>query len=583
MVVTHGLPHADPGTPDSRSPGRYLWWLIRMQKGRTAIGALVGSAWMASLAIPPFVISKAIDEGIEERSLVKLLVWTGGFIATGVVIATLGILRHRLMTFARMDASSRTNALLVRHVSRLGAALGRRVASGEVVHASAADVVHISLVMTTTGPGVGAVIALIVVTGLLWSVSPVLATVVVIGVPALTVAVRPLFKRLETAEVNYRSAQGSLTTRASDVVAGLRVLAGFGGREIFADRYREQSQNLRTLGYRVAGVTSWIESLGTGLPALFVAVVIWLGARMAALGQITVGEMIAVYGYTAVLVTPVSFLIEGGYDLVRGRVAAQRVINVLNLPPAPSVVGPLSASPRFPASLIDPDSAVEVPAGLTVGLVSADSAGIAIADRIGRFGDTRATWGGVLIAGIPLAEVRRRILVAESESYLFAGTLRDIIRGSGTHGDEAIIAALHAAAADDLLQGLPDGLDTRLNAQARTLSGGQRQRLRLARALLYAPEVLTLMDPTSAVDTYTDATIAERLRAARSGLTTVVVTTSPVLLGQTDTVMYLCAGQVVARGSHLDLMRRESGYRHLVARQIGDDDDVRDIAAEDVR
>ena len=123
-----------------------------------------------------------------------------------------------------------------------------------------------------------------------------------------------------------------MATRLIDVLAGLRVLNGLGGKPFMADRYEQQSQGLVGRGYRVAGPSSWVGALSSGLPALFLAAVVWLSARMAATGAITIGDVVAVYGYVAVLVVPVASLIEGGGDIARARVAGQRIIDLLNLP-----------------------------------------------------------------------------------------------------------------------------------------------------------------------------------------------------------------------------------------------------------
>lgn len=135
--------------------------------------------------------------------------------------------------------------------------------------------------------------------------------------------------------------------------------------------------------------------------------------------------------------------------------------------------------------------------------------------------------------------------------------------------------ALHTAAADDIVQALPDGLASEIDAQARNLSGGQRQRIRLVRALTANPEVLLAIEPTSALDAHTEARVASRLRAARDGRTTVVTTTSPLVLDHMDTVHYLVDGKVAATGTHRDLLDREPGYRALVARDTDAEEAVR--------
>jgi ABC-type multidrug transport system fused ATPase/permease subunit len=173
---------------------------------------------------------------------------------------------------------------------------------------------------------------------------------------------------------------------------------------------------------------------------------------------------------------------------------------------------------------------------------------------------------------MPLADVRARILVEEHDSYLFAGTMREILSIRPGLRDAEIMAALHVVSAEDVVESQPQGLDTPVGARARTLSGGQRQRIRLARALLTEPEVLILIDPTSAVDAHTEARIARRLHAARQGRTTVVMTTSPLLLGRADEVAFLCGGRVADSGTHAELLERQRDYRALVSRDADIDD-----------
>ncbi|MEU1163879.1 ATP-binding cassette domain-containing protein, partial [Streptomyces sp. NPDC005921] len=132
--------------------------------------------------------------------------------------------------------------------------------------------------------------------------------------------------------------------------------------------------------------------------------------------------------------------------------------------------------------------------------------------------------------------------------------------------DAHLTQALHAAAANDIVQGLPHGLDSQIDAQARNLSGGQRQRVRLARALLTDPEILLAVEPTSALDAHTEALVAERLRSARAGRTTLLTTTSPLMLARADEVIYLVDGKVAATGTHEELLADTPGYRALVTR-----------------
>ncbi|MDW4909572.1 ABC transporter ATP-binding protein [Streptomyces sp. ADMS] len=571
--------YEDPGTPDHRGPGRYLLWLVRQQWRRSAVGALLGSSWTTLMALSPYLMSRAVDDGLEPGDQAVLAGWAGAILAAGTFSAWLSIMRHRTMTRIRMDANFRTVKVVIGQAVRLGAALPRQVGAGEVVTIGVGDVSTIAQSLTFVGPGVGAIVSYGVVAGLLLSVSPTLAAVILLGVPVVALLVGPLLGRLQGVESSYRERQGVLTTRIGDLSGGLRVLNGLGGKGLFADAFRRDSRRLQEQGYRVGAVSSWIQALGVGLPTLFLALVTWLAARLAAQGSITVGELVSVYGYVAVLIVPVAFFIECGFQISRALVAARRVVRFLALEPDDDSGGRGLDAPASPSALHDPESGVSVVPGRLTALAGARPADAAtVVDRLGRFTPSAATWGGVRLDEMSLSQVRARVLVADNEADLFAGTLRDLVSGRREPTGEAIARAVRAAVADDIVLGLPDGLDSAIDAQGRNLSGGQRQRVRLVRALLADPEVLLAVEPTSALDAHTEATVADRLRAERTDRTTVVASTSPLMLDRADTVYYLVDGKTAAVGTHQRLLAEEPGYRALVARDADEPDEEHPVS-----
>lgn len=555
------------GVPDLRGPGRFVWWLISCQPWRVLRGALYGTLWMGVLMVPPYLLSRAIDDGLRAENPRALFLWVAVLVAVTLLNAALSILRHRTMSLVRMDAAHRTMRVVTRHSTVLGASLARRVSSGELSTVQAADVLLIAHILTMTGPGVGSVIAYVGVAILLFTMSPPLAAIVVFGVPVLALVVGPLLGRLHGRQRTYREHQGATTALAADIVSGLRVLCGIGGKEHFARRYEERSGALLGQGYRVSETTSWFHAVSACLPVVFLGVVTWVAARLAVLDQITVGETVAVYAYVAVLILPTFFLIEGATGITQGLVSVRRVLRVLHLEPPSAGSGVNRAGPAPGSELDDPASGVTVVPCTTTALVAASpKEAAAVADRLCRYIDSEVIWGGVPLRDVELTEVRERLLLSDNSAYLFAGPLREVLDPHGGRTDAELREALRVAAATDLLDAMPDGLDSSVEPQGRNLSGGQRQRIRLARALLADTEVLVLVEPTSAVDSHTEATIAERLHEARSGRTTVVVGTSPLLLDRADRVVLLVDGEVAAVGTHGELAQTRNDYRTLVLR-----------------
>jgi ABC-type bacteriocin/lantibiotic exporter with double-glycine peptidase domain len=563
--------YADPRSGDLRSPLRFLLWLIAGQKWRVLRASLVGSAWMVGLAVPPYLLSQAIDKGLHAENTGALVGWVLALVAVCVANAALGGLRHGTMTKIRTYSAYQIGLSTVRHSTRLGAALGRKSSSGEVVAIGLGDVQDISTALTVTGPGVGSLVAYVVVAMLLFAISPLLSVVVSAGVPVLAVTIGPVLHRTHGAMTPYREQNRVLINRLIDIVTGLRVLGGLGGKQTYLGRYREDSQALVRQGYRVGAASSWTGALGSGLPTLFLAAVTWIAARMAAEGSITVGQLIAVYGYVAMLVVPVASFIEGAQQLTAATVAARRVIRFLALEPDHGE-GVRDIGPD-PGVLHDPVSDVEVPPGFFVALASAEPADcVGVLERFARFTVSDATWGGVRLDEVALPRIRSRILLAENDAALFAGTVREAVAGRCEAREPGLGHAITAAVASDVVDALPDGLDSVLDSQARNLSGGQRQRLRLARALYAQPEVLLMTEPTSAVDAHTEATMAARLREARRGLTTVVTTSSPLVLDRADLVLHLIHGRVASAGTHHELWLSDPAYRATVSRTTAERD-----------
>ncbi len=579
---------ADDATPPLDAD-RLILWLVRRQWRTLMAGAAFGIPWMLSIALIPAAIGKAIDDGLVARDGRALILWAGVILGMGVVSAVTTNLRHWFAVTNWLFAAFRAAIVTERAVRRAGPALTRDTAAGEVLTAFANDVWKLGNVFDVSARMAGAIVSFIVVSTILLRGSTTLGLVMLIGGPLLLASLSFVMRPLQRRQQAQREESGRLTALGADTVSGLRVLRGVGGEENFLDRYAVQSGRVRDAGVRLSGVQALLDASQVLLPGVFVVVVTGLGAHLAVAGEISPGQLVAFYGYTAFLTMPLRTATEFVNKLITSRVMASRLVSILAAQPdhepafVPhwdrSAVGASTSEESqwgtkangCVGELVDPASGVRIEAGRLTALVSArPEETAAIAARLGRTTPGRhgVRWGDTALDDLPVEQVRRSIVVSQSDPYLFSGPVRRELGADPERSDDdfALRAAIHTADASDAVDSIDGGLDGELEERGRSLSGGQRQRLALSRALLLNPEVLVLIEPTSAVDAHTEARIAERIPKHRNGFTTVIVTSSPLMLDRADTILVIEDGIVTIRGTHRDLVRNNAAYRRIVLR-----------------
>ncbi|MFE2060839.1 ABC transporter transmembrane domain-containing protein [Streptomyces sp. NPDC059467] len=569
------LPYSDPGVPDARSGPRFLWWLGRNQLG----GQLKALAWgllhFVSVSALPFCVGLAV-QAVVDRSGTRLALTGGLLVLCGTAIAVGDTFLHRAAVTNWITAAARVQQLLARQATRLGSALTRRVAAGEVVAVSTGDVEKIGWFVEAVSRFTAAAVTVVLVgVGLLFY-QPALGWVVAAGLPLVALAVLPLLPRATRRADFQRTKAGRATELASDTVAGLRVLRGIGGEDLFLDRYRRASQEVRHAAVRSARMWSLISAIQVLVPGLLLIVVVWHGVQLARQGRVTVGELVTVYSAVMILNYPLQHFTEIAMAYSFSRPSAKRAARVLSLERATDTGG--SRADTVPAGdLYDPATGLLAPTGRLTAVVCGDpDAAGDLAERLGGHpaeAGTSVLLGGVPLDELPLAAARTAVLVQDKDPVLLSGSLRELLdvpASGAVRAEDALAAAQCTDVLDALVQGsldVTDPMDARITERGRSLSGGQRQRLALARSLITDPGVLVLDEPTSAVDSHTEARIAEGIREVRSGRTTVVFTSSPLLLDRADRVVLVHEGEVVAVGVHRELVRTEARYRAVVTRE----------------
>ena len=617
MTPDAPLPH-----PPSLGAGALLRWLLRRAAVPVTLATLAACTSNIIQAIVPAFLGQALDAGIENG--LNGRVW--GIGALLLVLFFVYAVGDTMLSYFGVTAWMRTafdvDRLVGRQISATGKDLSRQVSTGEVATIIASDADYLGKFIEHLPALLGAAASFLVVAVLMLRTSVSLGLIVILGMPLVAAIVTLVIRPLQKRQAVQREAQSAVTTITTDTVAGLRILRGIGGEDVFARRYRDASQELRRRGVEVASSQATLMTLQVLLPGLFAAIVVWVAARMAVAGSLTPGGLITFYGYTAYLSWPLWVFTSSVQDYTRAVVGARRLSRLLEVAPAAgSLVERLNLDPAaaHPVSgdLVDTGSGLRLKEGRMTALVCPDPQVSAdLATRLGRFTDAgpTVTLAGRPLTTMPLEQVRASVVVSGATAQLFTGTLREALdvrsgpdpqqagledllraeteRTTGADvdqqvraqereapGDDRLIEAIGIADAGDVLTSLSEGLAGMITEKGRSLSGGQRQRVALARALLTEAPTLVLIEPTSALDSHTEARVAAQVHRARAGRTTVVVTASPLVLEACDEVVLLdSSGTELLRSTHRELMAmardghaQAADYRAVVSRAMGED------------
>lgn len=620
MTPDAPLPH-----PPSLGAGALLRWLLRRAAVPVTLATLAACTSNIIQAIVPAFLGQALDAGIENG--LNGRVW--GIGALLLVLFFVYAIGDTMMSYFGVTAWMRTafdvDRLVGRQISATGKDLSRQVSTGEVATIIASDADYLGKFIEHLPALLGAAASFLVVAVLMLRTSVSLGLIVILGMPLVAAIVTLVIRPLQKRQAVQREAQSAVTTVTTDTVAGLRILRGIGGEDVFARRYRDASQELRRRGVEVASSQATLMTLQVLLPGLFAAIVVWVAARMAVAGSLTPGGLITFYGYTAYLSWPLWVFTSSVQDYTRAVVGARRLSRLLEVAPASgSLVERLNLDPAaaHPVSgdLVDTGSGLRLKEGRMTALVCPDPQISAdLATRLGRFTDAgpTVTLAGRPLTTMPLEQVRASVVVSGATAQLFTGTLREALdvrsgpdpqqagledllraeteRTTGADvdqqvrpqereapGDDRLIEAIGIADAGDVLTSLSEGLAGMITEKGRSLSGGQRQRVALARALLTEAPTLVLIEPTSALDSHTEARVAAQVHRSRAGRTTVVVTASPLVLEACDEVVLLdSSGTELLRSTHRELMAmardghaQAADYRAVVSWAMGEDEEA---------
>ncbi|MEV7967017.1 ABC transporter ATP-binding protein [Sphaerisporangium sp. NPDC088356] len=569
---------------------------VRGQCRDVTLGSSLGAVHQAGEALVPVLIGVVIDQAVGQGDAGALLLWLAVLAVVYVGLSFSFRFGARAGERAAEQAAHALRVELVRRVLDPGGGAENGRLPGTLATIATEDAKRVGVVNMALMSGISALVGLLVGAVVLLRTSVPLGLMVLLGTPVLLwlghLLSKPLERRSEAEQERAAHASGV----ATDLVAGLRVLKGIGAESAAVARYRRTSRDSLVATLRAARAEALQSGMVLALTGCFIAVVALVGGRLAAQGDISLGQLVSAVGLALFLLGPLEVFSWVNADFAQGRASAGRIAEVLAAPPAVTSGGARPPRPVRGAVRLRGVSHgglrqvdVDIAPGEVLGVAATDPAdATALLRCLSRQADPDA--GVVELDGVPLrdmdpADIRMAILVAEHDADLFEGTLHDNVNAASTGditpamtaigaeetpgatataGAGGTARAMAAAGADEIVRALPRGGDTEVSERGRSLSGGQRQRVALARALAADRPVLVVHDPTTAVDAVTEARIATGIREFRSGRTTILVTTSPALLAVTDRVILLHDGRVTDTAPHADLVRRHAAYRTAV-------------------
>jgi ABC-type multidrug transport system fused ATPase/permease subunit len=571
---------------------RTFWRLLgflRPYRRGVAVSFLLAGAAMGTGVLIPFLVGQAVDE-IRHH---------GGDLTTlAIAVVAAGVLRLGFSVTRRLVAGQVSLGVeydlrnrMYQHLQSLELSFFDTQQTGQLMSRATVDLQSVRFFL-----GYGLIfilqsaLTIVIAAGVMLVLDPGLAAIALAPMPFVIWTSFRYGRRNRPASQEVQQRIAELTAEAEENIGGVRVVKAFAQEERQLRRFEGRTRRVFDQSMVSTRLRAYYSPLIGFLPQLGLAALLYVGGRQVIDGSLSEGDFVAFYGYVLMLTGPMRMLGIALGMAQRAVASGERVFQLLDR--APRLTAPADA-PSLPAGggrveLRDVTFAYEgddepvlsgvdlsVEPGRTVAIVGPTGSGkTTLVMLIPRLYDV--TGGAVLVDGADVrtvdpASLRREVAVVSDDAFLFSASLRENIAYARPEaGDDEVTAAALRAGLGDLLDSLPDGLDTLVGERGLTLSGGQRQRVAIARALLAEPRILILDDATSSVDATTESQIKAALAEVMRGRTTFVIAHRLSTIALADEVVVLEDGRVAARGTHAELLDDSPLYREIAEKGLPD-------------
>lgn len=560
----------------------------------------------------PLMFRQIIDNGISQGNgtLVTVL---------AIVVAVLALLDAAIGLIGRWYSSRIGEGLIYDlrtqvydHVQRQSVAFFTRAQTGALVSRLNSDVIGAQQAFTSTlGGVVGNLITVTIVLITMFLLSWQVTILSLILVPLFLLPARWMGRRLQALTKEQMQVNAQMSTQMTERfnVSGALLVSLFGKPAREHEDFSQRAAQVRDSGISIAMANRWFFTALLLVGSIATAITYGVGGNLVIGGSITLGTLLALVALLAQLYGPLTALSNVRVDVMTALVSFERVFEILDLPPLvrdaphakPVQSGPLGVSFehvgfRYPsaaevslASLesvaregssraeepVLHDISFDVLPGQLVALVGPSGAGkTTITSLVPRLYDVTqgvVRVGDSDVSDLELSSLRDAVGVVTQDAHLFHDTIGNNLRYARPDAsDEDIRDALRGAHILDLIDSLPDGLDTVVGDRGYRLSGGEKQRIAIARLLLKAPRVVILDEATAHLDSESESAVQQALAEALRGRTSLVIAHRLSTVRQADVILVIEEGRVVERGTHVELLALGGLYATLYATQFED-------------
>ena len=533
---------------------------------------------------PPWAFAKLSGDSASSRILFAVLLMLFlTLVANGVSILSAYVqtrLEQRMIFDLRSD--------LFAHVQRLSLAFHDSAKTGGLMYAINYQASAVGAIAVAALPLAQNVLTVVGMGFIAYRFDATLALLSLTVVPAIYYSTRIYASRVEPRLRQVRTLEGNSLSIVHEAISMLRVIVAFGRERYEHERFRTQSREAVDARIDVT-VRQTGFSLGVNLlTAVGTAIVIAYGAHLVLEGGLTVGELLVVLAYIGAVYRPLEEIsgtaaglqeelisLEAAVQLLDTDVEVKDPVDGFVFDRAAGEVAMRDVQFNYPGRVDTlKDISFDAPAGEVVAIVGPTGAGKStLVGLIPRFFDPqdgRVLLDGIDIRDITLESLRRQISIVLQEPLLFSGTIAENIRyGFLDASQEDIVEAARAANAHDFITRLPRQYDTMLGERGAHLSGGERQRISVARAFLKDAPILILDEPTSSIDSRTEAVILEALSRLMVGRTTFMIAHRLSTIRGANQILVMNRGELVERGTHDELLALDGLYKQMHDVQSG--------------